>query len=98
MLLYDLFQSKGPWWCTVMGDVCGKGTEAAAKVTAPARYTLRMRASRARSRQKARIAELIEATRRGTHTAPDGSVLQTVAAHRDTSGHPSIPIQQQSRF
>ncbi|MDI6100259.1 SpoIIE family protein phosphatase [Actinoplanes sp. NEAU-A12] len=37
---YDLFQSRGPWWTALMGDVCGKGTEAA-KVTALARYTLR---------------------------------------------------------
>ncbi|MFI5976152.1 PP2C family protein-serine/threonine phosphatase [Streptomyces sp. NPDC051452] len=41
---YDLFRTKGPWWCTVMGDVCGKGTEAA-KVTALARYTLRAEAT-----------------------------------------------------
>ncbi|KUL37526.1 SpoIIE family protein phosphatase [Actinoplanes awajinensis] len=37
---YDLFQARGPWWSAVLGDVCGKGTEAA-KVTALARYTLR---------------------------------------------------------
>jgi serine phosphatase RsbU (regulator of sigma subunit) len=37
---YDLFQARGPWWTAVMGDVCGKGTEAA-KVTALARYTMR---------------------------------------------------------
>jgi serine phosphatase RsbU (regulator of sigma subunit) len=37
---YDLFQARGPSWTAVMGDVCGKGTEAA-KVTALARYTLR---------------------------------------------------------
>ncbi|MFB7032527.1 SpoIIE family protein phosphatase, partial [Streptomyces sp. NPDC056295] len=37
---YDLFHARGPWWTAVMGDVCGKGTEAA-KVTALARYTLR---------------------------------------------------------
>jgi serine phosphatase RsbU (regulator of sigma subunit) len=37
---YDLFRARGPWWTAVMGDVCGKGTEAA-KVTALARYTLR---------------------------------------------------------
>jgi len=37
---YDLFHVKGPWWSTVVGDVCGKGMEAA-KVTALARYTLR---------------------------------------------------------
>ncbi|MFF0187459.1 PP2C family protein-serine/threonine phosphatase [Streptomyces sp. NPDC005244] len=41
---FDLFHAKGPWWCTVMGDVCGKGVEAA-KVTALARYTLRAEAS-----------------------------------------------------
>jgi serine phosphatase RsbU (regulator of sigma subunit) len=41
---YDLFHARGPWWCTVMGDVCGKGTEAA-KVTALARYTLRAEAT-----------------------------------------------------
>ncbi|MFI0812080.1 PP2C family protein-serine/threonine phosphatase [Streptomyces echinatus] len=41
---YDLFRSRGSWWCTVMGDVCGKGTEAA-KVTALARYTLRAEAT-----------------------------------------------------
>jgi serine phosphatase RsbU (regulator of sigma subunit) len=37
---YDLFQARGPYWTAVVGDVCGKGTEAA-KVTALARYTLR---------------------------------------------------------
>jgi serine phosphatase RsbU (regulator of sigma subunit) len=37
---YDLFQTRGPWWAAVMGDVCGKGVEAAT-VTALARYTLR---------------------------------------------------------
>ncbi|WTX00215.1 SpoIIE family protein phosphatase [Streptomycetaceae bacterium NBC_01309] len=42
---YDLFHAQGPWWCTVMGDVCGKGVEAA-KVTALARYTLRAEATR----------------------------------------------------
>jgi serine phosphatase RsbU (regulator of sigma subunit) len=37
---YDLFNARGPWWSVVVGDVCGKGVEAA-KVTALARYTLR---------------------------------------------------------
>jgi serine phosphatase RsbU (regulator of sigma subunit) len=41
---YDLFHVRGPWWSTVVGDVCGKGVEAA-KVTALARYTLRAAAS-----------------------------------------------------
>jgi PAS domain S-box-containing protein len=37
---YDLFQSGERGWTIVMGDVCGKGPDAAA-VTALARYTLR---------------------------------------------------------
>ncbi|WP_227870461.1 SpoIIE family protein phosphatase [Streptomyces otsuchiensis] len=37
---YDLFQGRTGWWTAVMGDVCGKGTDAA-KVTALARYTMR---------------------------------------------------------
>jgi serine phosphatase RsbU (regulator of sigma subunit) len=37
---YDLFHVRGPWFSTVVGDVCGKGVEAA-KITALARYTLR---------------------------------------------------------
>jgi serine phosphatase RsbU (regulator of sigma subunit) len=41
---YDLFHIRGPWWCAVMGDVCGKGIEAA-KLTALARYTFRAAAS-----------------------------------------------------
>jgi serine phosphatase RsbU (regulator of sigma subunit) len=41
---YDLFHAQGNWWGAVMGDVCGKGTEAA-KITALARYTVRAAAS-----------------------------------------------------
>jgi serine phosphatase RsbU (regulator of sigma subunit) len=41
---YDLFHVRESWWCAVIGDVCGKGTEAA-KLTALARYTLRAAAS-----------------------------------------------------
>ena len=37
---YDVFQTGRLTWAVVMGDVCGKGVEAA-KVTALARYTLR---------------------------------------------------------
>jgi serine phosphatase RsbU (regulator of sigma subunit) len=44
---YDLFQSGGRGWTVVMGDVCGKGPDAAA-VTALARYTLRAAAMRER--------------------------------------------------
>jgi PAS domain S-box-containing protein len=37
---YDVFETGGRGWTVVMGDVCGKGPDAAA-VTALARYTLR---------------------------------------------------------
>ncbi len=37
---YDLYRTKGPWLAAVIGDVCGKGIEAA-KITALARYSLR---------------------------------------------------------
>jgi serine phosphatase RsbU (regulator of sigma subunit) len=45
---YDLFNVAGDEWIAVVGDVCGKGTEAAA-VTALARYTIRTAAVRRRS-------------------------------------------------
>ena len=44
---YDLFSSGGRGWTVVIGDVCGKGPDAAA-VTALARYTLRAAAMRER--------------------------------------------------
>ena len=44
---YDLFETGGRGWTVVMGDVCGKGPDAAA-VTALARYTLRAAAMRER--------------------------------------------------
>lgn len=42
---YDLFETDDGSWAIVVGDVCGKGPEAAA-VTALARYTLRAAATR----------------------------------------------------
>ncbi|WP_185844422.1 PP2C family protein-serine/threonine phosphatase [Nonomuraea sp. WAC 01424] len=41
---YDLFPTRQPWWCAALGDVSGKGLEAA-KVTALARYTVRTEAT-----------------------------------------------------
>ncbi|WP_285503990.1 GAF domain-containing SpoIIE family protein phosphatase [Actinokineospora sp. NBRC 105648] len=41
---YDLFRGEGDQWHAVLGDVCGKGVEAA-EVTALARYTVRAEAS-----------------------------------------------------
>jgi serine phosphatase RsbU (regulator of sigma subunit) len=45
---YDLFSTGKNQWFAVMGDVCGKGAEAAA-VTALARYTIRSAVVRHRS-------------------------------------------------
>jgi PAS domain S-box-containing protein len=42
---YDMFETGNRGWTVVMGDVCGKGPDAAA-VTALARYTLRAAAMR----------------------------------------------------
>jgi PAS domain S-box-containing protein len=59
---YDCFATGGGDWALVIGDVCGKGAEAAA-ITALARYTLR--ASVLHSRRPAQVlAELNEALRR----------------------------------
>jgi serine phosphatase RsbU (regulator of sigma subunit) len=44
---YDVFDTGGSRWAAVIGDVCGKGADAAA-VTALARYTLRTAAMRER--------------------------------------------------
>jgi serine phosphatase RsbU (regulator of sigma subunit) len=42
---YDVFQTAGGAWAAVVGDVCGKGMEAAA-LTGMARYTIRAAAMR----------------------------------------------------
>ncbi|MBW3669646.1 MAG: SpoIIE family protein phosphatase [Actinobacteria bacterium] len=44
---YDVFPARGTGWGVVMGDVCGKGAEAAT-LTALARYTVRAAVMRAR--------------------------------------------------
>jgi sigma-B regulation protein RsbU (phosphoserine phosphatase) len=49
---YDVFEGVAGSWCAVIGDVCGKGPDAAA-LTALARYTLRAAALRSVSPVKA---------------------------------------------
>jgi PAS domain S-box-containing protein len=53
---YDLFPIAGGQWATVMGDVCGKGADAAA-VTALARYTIR--AASMQQNRPSRVLELL---------------------------------------
>jgi PAS domain S-box-containing protein len=94
---YDCFDTGGGDWAVVIGDVCGKGAEAAA-ITALARYTLR--ASVLHSRRPSEVlAELNEALLRqgldyrfctvlyaSVRPQPDG--CEVVVA---TGGHP-LPL------
>ncbi|MFI9216660.1 cytochrome P450 [Streptomyces werraensis] len=47
-----------------------------------------LRARRARGRQEERLARLVRDVRTGTVTAPAGSVLERVCAHKDADGEP----------
>ena len=87
---YDLFEVGGHWMA-VVGDVCGKGPEAAA-LTALARHTVRATAQLGPAGAVARVHEAIRAS--GEHTyctlccaelrpGPDG-----IAASVTTAGHP----------
>ena len=91
---YDLFSTGEGEWFAVMGDVCGKGAEAAS-VTALARYTIRAAVPRHRSpagilrwlndamlRQRAGRFVTIALAR--LQLEPDGTVTATVAC----GGHP----------
>ena len=91
---YDVFSTGEHEWFAVMGDVCGKGAQAAA-VTAMVRYTIR--AAVMRNRSPAGILRWLNAAmlrqRAGRFVTiaiarfeidPDGSVIATVAS----GGHP----------
>jgi PAS domain S-box-containing protein len=60
---YDCFPTGGGDWALVIGDVCGKGAEAAA-VTALARYTVRASATLHSDRPQVVLEDLNEAIRR----------------------------------
>ena len=70
---YDLFRA-GRDWCVVMGDVCGKGVEAA-RVTALARYTIRTEATQ---HPDPRI--ILERLHEALHTQYGGVFLTAVVA------------------
>jgi PAS domain S-box-containing protein len=95
---YDAFATQGGEWAVVVGDVCGKGAEAAT-VTALARHTLRAAALHASCPDEV-LGTLNEAILRAQldyrfctvayvqlAPLPDGDVQVTVA----TGGHP-LPI------
>ncbi|MFL5884393.1 MAG: SpoIIE family protein phosphatase [Thermoleophilaceae bacterium] len=94
---YDLYEASEGRWAVVIGDVCGKGAEAAA-ITALARYTLRAAAMREAS--PARILDVLnQAIMRQRTDRRFCTVLYAYAAHVNggvgidfsSGGHP-LPI------
>jgi serine phosphatase RsbU (regulator of sigma subunit)/PAS domain-containing protein len=81
---YDVFGTAEDQWYAVVGDVCGKGAEAAA-VTALARYTIRAAAVRRRS-PSAILRWLSEAMVRQSDGG--GRFCTIVCAHLDLSRSP----------
>jgi PAS domain S-box-containing protein len=94
---YDCFATGGGDWALVIGDVCGKGAEAAA-VTALARYTLRAAVLHSRRPRRA-LTELNEALLRQGMDYRFCTVLYASVIPRDdgaevvlaTGGHP-LPL------
>jgi serine phosphatase RsbU (regulator of sigma subunit) len=83
---YDVFSTADHQWYAVIGDVCGKGAEAAA-VTALARYTIRAAAVRRRS-PSAILRWLSDAMVQ--QSGDDGGRFCTIAcAHLDLSRSPA---------
>ena len=91
---YDCFATGGGDWALIIGDVCGKGAEAAS-LTALARYTLRAAAQHTR-RPQAVLLELNEALLRAQLGYRFCTVLYASLTPRDdrvsvclaTGGHP----------
>jgi serine phosphatase RsbU (regulator of sigma subunit)/PAS domain-containing protein len=81
---YDVFSTAEDQWYAVIGDVCGKGAEAAA-VTALARYTIRAAAVRSRS-PSAILRWLSDAMIQQSDA--DGRFCTIACAHLDVSRSP----------
>jgi PAS domain S-box-containing protein len=82
---YDVFNTAEDQWYAVVGDVCGKGAEAAA-VTALARYTIRAAAVRRRS-PSAILRWLSDAMLQQGDA--DGRFCTIACAHLDVSRSPA---------
>jgi serine phosphatase RsbU (regulator of sigma subunit) len=80
---YDVFQTGRATWGVVMGDVCGKGVEAA-KVTALARYTIRAAAIEHRSPRQ--VLHLLNAAMRHQHPDSERFVTATYATLQQRKG------------
>jgi len=87
---YDLFES-GDRWVAVVGDVCGKGPEAAA-LTALVRHTLRATARLGPEEAVLRVHEAIQASGENTYCTLCCAELRHVddglVARVTTAGHP----------
>jgi serine phosphatase RsbU (regulator of sigma subunit)/PAS domain-containing protein len=83
---YDVFNTADDQWYAVIGDVCGKGAEAAA-VTALARYTIRAAAVRRRS-PSAILRWLSDAMLQQSEI--DGRFCTIACAHLDVSRSPAV--------
>ncbi|HEX5617690.1 MAG TPA: SpoIIE family protein phosphatase [Solirubrobacteraceae bacterium] len=83
---YDVFSTAEDQWYAVVGDVCGKGAEAAA-VTALARYTIRAAAVRRRS-PSAILRWLSDAMLQQAGDE-DGRFCTIACAHLDVSRSPA---------
>lgn len=85
---YDVFEMRRRDWAVVIGDVCGKGAEAAT-VTALARYTVRAAAMRT-ARPAAVLAQLNEALLR--HADERFCTVLFVRVRPDPSGRVRVTI------
>ncbi len=83
---YDVFSTAEDQWYAVIGDVCGKGAEAAA-VTAMARYTIRAAAVRRRS--PAAILRLLSEAMLRQEAADEGRFCTIACLHLDVSQTPA---------
>jgi PAS domain S-box-containing protein len=83
---YDVFNTAEDQWYAVIGDVCGKGAEAAA-VTALARYTIRAAAVRRRS--PSAILRWLSDAMLQQQGDGDGRFCTIACAHLDVSRSPA---------
>ena len=86
---YDVFQTDRATWSVVMGDVCGKGVEAA-KVTALARYTIRAAAIQHRSPRH--VLSLLNQAMLHQHPDSERFLTATYATLRQRRGAVSVRI------
>lgn len=98
---YDVFQTSGDSWALTIGDVCGKGVEAAT-VTALARYTIRAAAVTRSS--PAQVLRLLNEAMRRQHPDSERFVTATyltvaqdegaVRARLSLGGHPPALVRR----